>query len=177
MVISAGSSNHVPPLPAKTPPETDSFPPEVSIWPPIPVAVPKASILPATLVVVSKLCASLHNTTLPPSPTVVALALISAPACMSTVEACCKLPLPCQSPPTSTVPPPACPEALMRESLGKVILSPTTVTLPPLAPASRPWVLIWPPATTSPAGPASKTIWPFTMRAELACSSPPVLTT
>ena len=82
---------------------------------------------------------------MPPSPLCVALASMVAPLAMLTVVAAavgCAVAcssgsaLPCQLPPTSTVPPPAGPVALMRLLLCSSMLSPCRLMLPPLPDAS-----------------------------------------
>ncbi|CAN1572311.1 hypothetical protein MCEMAEM4_03360 [Burkholderiaceae bacterium] len=55
-----------------------------------------------------------------------------APASMVTLVACRMLPLPCQSPPTSTVPPPDAPLASILLVRVRVMSSPSKTILPPL---------------------------------------------
>ena len=117
MLKSTGSSNHCPDLPCPVAwvltrmlSPTFSVWPEVSTWPPLPPSLalpaPLASMRPSTCVTPLALCTSLHNTTLPPSPLSVALASMLAPCAIVTCTAWRVSPWPCQSPPTSTVPPP-----------------------------------------------------------------------
>jgi hypothetical protein len=74
-------------------------------------------------------------TTLPPLPVLTASALICASASIKVALARCSLPEPCQLPPSSTVPPPASPEASTRAPANSPTLSPSTLTVPPVWPA------------------------------------------
>ena len=122
-------------------PSTSSAWPEVSTWPPLPpVAPPRAVTRPLAVVTLSALCTSLHSTTRPPSPARVALASMCAPAAMVTVVAAgvgCAVAassgsaLPCQPPPTRTLPPPWAPLASMRLPSVSTICSPCRLTWPP----------------------------------------------
>ena len=146
MVTLVGSNNHSPALPcgaAADPltPSVTSKPPEVSIRPPSPpCSPPLAKIVPCTVVTDSAFLMSLHNTTVPPWPLSVALASMVAVASMVTVVACwpgwpvaCSKgsAVPCQLPPTSTVPPPWLPVASIRLPACNETCSPCKLTLPP----------------------------------------------
>ena len=137
--MSAGSSNHWPDLPwlaawvsTVTCSPNCSVWPEVSTCPPLPVPAPLASMRPPTCVTLLAFFTSLHNTTLPPTPWLVALASMLAPCAMATCVAWRMSPLPCQSPPTNTVPPPVAPLASILLVLDSTILSPISTILPPL---------------------------------------------
>ena len=128
--------------------------PEVSILPPSPDSLPPlARISPLTRVTLPLLVTSDHNTAVPPLPLWVAETSIFAPRSIVTVVAWCRAPLPCQPPPTSTVPPPVAPEASSVLPLARVIWSPARVIAPPLTPdtSSVPLlVTLFPSITISP---------------------------
>ena len=118
MVTSYGSSNQLPDCPcgasvlmiALLP--TWRLWPEVSTLPPLPPSGPPCALmLPLATVWLLGLLMSEYSTTCPPSPACVALASMVAPAYIVTCTAWRIAPLPCQSPPTSTVPPPVGPLA------------------------------------------------------------------
>ena len=138
IVKSVGSRSHVPPpvlTLARSPmvslwPEVSTLPPAFSTFPDS--LPPLASISPSTRVTLPSLVMSDHSTALPPLPLCVALTSIFAPCSMVTVVAWCRVPLPCQSPPTSTVPPPVVPLASSVLPLASVMWSPSSTILPPL---------------------------------------------
>ena len=182
MVKSTGSSNQLPFFPALPAADVSTrtllpickVAPEVSILPPLPPSAPPWALkLPCTSVRLSLLCTSLHSTTLPPSPLCVALASMLAPSCMVTVVAWRRLPLPCQSPPTSTVPPPVAPVAWSCAPVCRAMCSAVRVISPPL-PVSL-LACIWP--LTLIVSLASSTMRPLRCTRALACSDPLVLTT
>ena len=72
----------------------------------------------------------LHSTTLPPLPLSVALASMTLSALMVTRVAWRIVPLPCQSPPINTMPPPLAPRASMWVPLASVMSSPSSRTRP-----------------------------------------------
>ena len=94
---------------------------------------------------------SVHSTTVPPPPEPFALASIDAPSAMVRLLADLRSPLPCQSPPTSTVPPPVAPVALMLLLDARVIVSASKVIRPPcemmLFASSTPALLTTPPCS------------------------------
>ena len=170
MVTLVGSSSHWPPLPA-APPLTLTLPckpsmalPEVSTLPPwlfcpVPVPAPVALMLPSISV-----RPSAQTTTVPPLPCALALASIVAPLCTMvrlalrvTPSACAA---PCQPPPTSTVPPPAWPDASSLAPLRRPTLSPSTAICPPLSPVFMPLAASSPETSVVPVLPLSSVIRP-----------------
>ena len=106
--------------------------PEVSTLPPLPPSGPPCALmLPLATVWLLGLLMSEYSTTCPPSPACVALASMVAPAAIVTLVAWRISPLPCQSPPTSTVPPPVAPPASIRLPAASVMSSPSSTILPP----------------------------------------------
>ena len=150
MVKLVGSSSQVPASPfaarvltrALSP--TRSVVPEVSTWPPLPALALLAVMLPSKRVTLSAFLALLQSTTLPPSPPSSALAAMLAPACMVRVVAWCRSPLPCQSPPTSTLPPPLVPLASSAVVSFRPMSSPSRVMLPPVPRRPRVLMLVVP---------------------------------
>ena len=105
----------------------------------------------------------LHNTTLPPSPLSVALALMEAPLATRTWVAWRKVPLPCQSPPISTVPPPLRPDTSTAAVEVSSISSASNTILPPLAlrlVACKLPLFLMTPACSLLSATADKIIWP-----------------
>ena len=98
-------------------------------WPPGPA--PRASNWPCAVVRPPSRVTSLHSTTLPPSPCVVALASMRALPSMSTVVAAYSPSPPCQPPPTRTRPPPVAPLASSRVWSCNRRSSPSKVIDPP----------------------------------------------
>jgi hypothetical protein len=86
---------------------------------------------PEAVVTDWSLATSLHNTTSPPLPMSVALASMWLSALKFTLVAWCMGPLPCQPPPTQTVPPPVAPLASIRVPLSKISSSLSNSTRPP----------------------------------------------
>ena len=146
--------------------------PEVSTKPPLPPAAPpRASILPLKLVLLSA-----QTTTLPPFPTSVALALMLAPELTTVWLAVGTPPWPCRSPPTSTVPPPAVPDASMAALPKRPTRLPKISTEPPTWPVPVPDTLIEPVITASPSPALRVTLPPFDT-SDVASSIPLLFTT
>ena len=152
IVKSFGSKSQSPALPpgervstcAVFPTPSVSFP-EVSTWPPgCPAPRPRAEIRPSNCV-----APSAHTTTLPPAPCFRASAWIKVAA--STVVVCARftVPLPCQSPPTNTSPPPRSPLASSL-ALVKATVPPVTSIRPPFRPFPRADASIRPLTSTRP---------------------------
>ena len=173
MLISVGSSNQDPSFPLSAdvstlPVAIDKSPlPEVSTKPPSPPpAPPRASILPLKDVVPSA-----HTTTLPPLPESSALALMLAFVPTTVAFAVGTPPWPCRSPPTSTVPPPAAPEASIAALPNRPTRSPSTCTVPPVWPVPAP-VAVMEPVTTASPPIALSVIRPPSLPTELALIMP-----
>ena len=107
------------------PPDVSMSPPSPPLGPPMAVMSPWASVRDWVLVT------SDHNTALPPSPVSVAETSMLAPSAMATLTAWRISPLPCQSPPTRTSPPPVAPLASTVEVLASWMSSPSSMMRPP----------------------------------------------
>ena len=110
-----GSSNSIPTCPrladASTSPSNASrCLPDTSTCPPCPPSAPPRELMAPS----NRVSPSDHTVTVPPSPLFPALASICAPAATLTRCALGSTPLPCQSPPTATEPPPCVPDASSR---------------------------------------------------------------
>ena len=152
---------------------------DTSTSPPSPPSGP-----PRTLAAPAKRVAWSDQTmTRPPSPCRVASACSVAPACTSTWLAAwleygssVAAVLPCKSPPTRTLPPPAAPLASSLALLASNSLSPSTSTSPPrpvAALSARTWPLIW----LMPLLPPSITTRPSCRRRPVARTTPSRLST
>src|SRR5512143_1704810 len=109
------------------------MPPSPDCEPPIAVTVPANVVEPTDQI-----------ETVPPFPLVCASAWMVALA--ATVVFCADAygPLPCNPPPTLTVPPPASPEASITAPSATVTEFPASATVPPVSPAPLPVALIVP---------------------------------
>ena len=150
MVMSVGSINHSPLLPALWPctvPSMVSVLPEVSTKPPSPCALP-----------------ILITAALP-------MAVLSAKLMAATSVAFFS-----KSPPTITRPPPATPLASIVALPNRPMRLPPITTAPPFSPAFWPDTSRVPVTTASPPS-AIKTTWPFFMPRVRACIKPSLFTT
>ena len=135
IVIFAGSSHKVPiaPLVARvstSPWKIKELLPETSTLPPLPATVPpRAVILPKKRVVLSA-----QITAVPPLPRSIASSAIDESALTYVTSAFGTASIPCQPPPTRTVPPPLVPEALIFAP-NSPTFSPKIFTVPPAIPS------------------------------------------
>ena len=86
-------------------------------------------------------------------------------------------PLPCQLPPTSTVPPPAAPDASTSAPLSSMTRLPRTEACPPRSPVPRPDTSTKPSTRVMPSSPPSITTRPWRMPTLRACTMPLTLST
>ena len=178
IVMSVGSSSSVPVLPCAaevlTVPANASVPLlDVSTKPPSPPkAPPLAEMLPA-----KRVWPSAQTATLPPLPLLTASALMMALWSTKVLEAFCSSPAPWKLPPIRAVPPPTAPDTFTLAPANKPTLSPSTLTVPPTLPASKPAADNVPSIATTPRSPPSMNIWPLRLAIALARTMPLVLIT
>ena len=178
IVISVGSSSKVPVTPngarvSTRPLKAKVCLPDVSTKPPSPpFAPPRAAMLPWKVVLPSD-----QTTTWPPLPLSVALALMRALAPTTVWLAVGTSPAPCSAPPTSTVPPPAAPNASIVALPKRPTRSPSTLMSPPRSPVAAPLASSLPETWVIPLLPPSITMLPLRCPMDRACTTPSRLST